>query len=220
MNKNDNRNYKFAVNSIAHREEYEKIIKWIPKGSKMIDLGCGDGSLLAMLKDKGIKGEGIEISESGVKATRKKGIKATVGRIDVELPYENKEFDYAICNVTLQMVIYPEILLQEMKRIAKYQIISFPNFAFLPNRLDLLFRGHMPQVMISGYRWYSTGHIHQLSIRDFKEFCAENNLKIIDQHHIFPRTLWLSIFVIPSFIMKYFPNAWSIIALYLIGGKR
>ena len=220
MNKNDNRNYKFALDSAANREEYAKIIKWIPKGSKVIDLGCGDGSLLALLKDKGIKGEGIEISESGVKAAHKKGVKATLGRIDVELPYKDKEFDYAICNVTLQMVMYPEILMREMKRIAKYQIISFPNFAFLPNRLDLFFRGRMPQIMIPGYQWYSTGHIHQLSIKDFEKFCRENGLEIIDCGHIFPKMIRISIFTIPSFILKYYPNLFTSTAIFLTEAKK
>ena len=184
--KNDNRNYKYSLDSKADREEFNLISLWVKKGDKVIDLGCGDGSQLKMLKDKGANVYGIEISKSGVKACLRKGVKAEVGRIDKKLKFPDKKFDVAICNVTLQMVMYPEILIKEMKRIAKRQIFTFPNFAFLPNRIDLLLNGKMPRVMIPGYKWYSTGHIHQLSISDFEEFCKENDIKIIANKHIYP----------------------------------
>jgi methionine biosynthesis protein MetW len=95
-----------------------------------------------------------------------------------EIP--DASFDYAICNVTLQMVMYPEVTLREMKRIAQCQIISFPNFAFLLNRLELLLLGRMPRRMLSGYSWYNTGHIHQFSIRDFLVLSKESGLAITD----------------------------------------
>lgn len=210
---NDNRNYKYNFDARSNRSEYQIITKWIPKNSRVIDLGCGDGSLLLLFKKKGIAGEGIDISESAVKATRKKGIKATCSRIDIPLKYKNKEFDYAICNVTLQMVMYPEILLLEMKRIAHRQIISFPNFAFFLNRLDMLVIGRMPKIMIPGYQWYSTGHIHQLSIRDFVDFCKENKIKILSQNHIFPDRFLF----IPRKVFSFFPNLFAYTAIFLLG---
>ncbi|OGY86968.1 MAG: hypothetical protein A3G01_01640 [Candidatus Kerfeldbacteria bacterium RIFCSPLOWO2_12_FULL_43_9] len=136
------------------------------------------------------------------------------------LPYKDKEFDYALCNVTIQMVMYPEVLLQEMKRIAKYQILSFPNFAFLPNRLDLLIRGRMPHFMIPSYKWYSTGHIHQLSINDFSDLCKELNLKILDSKHIRPDVLRLHIFQVPHFILRRFPNVFVSTAIFLTKEKE
>lgn len=215
MAKNDNRNYKFQTNSTSNRDEYAIIANWIPKGSSVIDLGSGDGSLLALLKAKGADGEGVEIAESGVEATKKKGIKATVGQIDVKHPYNDKQFDFAVCNVTIQMVMYPEVLIKEMHRIAKKQIISFPNFAFLPNRLDLLLHGRMPQVMIPGYEWFSTGHIHQLSLNDFKTFCQQQKISIIGSGHIGPNMLHLSFLEIPHFILKRYPNVFASTAIYL-----
>lgn len=209
---NDNRDYKYNLFGESNRNEYQVIVKWISKGSRVIDLGCGDGSLLSLLKKKNIICEGVDISESAVKATRKKGIKARQGRIDVPLKYENREFDFAICNVTLQMVMYPEVLLTEMRRIARRQIISFPNFAFILNRLDLLINGRMPKVMIPGYDWYSTGHIHQLSIRDFEDFSKKNNIRILDQKHIFPERL----FFIPGRLLNIFPNIFASTAIYLL----
>lgn len=210
---NDNRDYIYSVNSTTKRLEFGIIEKWIENGSKVVDLGSGDGTLLKILKDqKETKGIGIEISPSGVEAAKKKGIKSFVGKIDVKLPFKNKQFDYAICAVTLQMVMYPEVLLSEMRRISKKQIITFPNFAFILNRLDLLFNGVMPRVMIPAYKWYSTGHVHQLSIKDFETYCRDNHIGIVKTSHIGPG----SYFRLPSrFLVKLFPNLFAMLAVFM-----
>lgn len=178
----DNRNYVWDNEEISIRPEYPYIERWITNNAKVIDLGCGNGSLLYILKEKkNISEFGIEISESGVKICKKKGLNVRKGRIDVEFDdVSNDFFDYAICNVTLQMVMYPEITLKEMRRVAKYQIISFPNFAFFTNRLELLIKGRMPRRLLYGYNWYNTGHIHQLSINDFRETITTLRLNIKD----------------------------------------
>ncbi len=165
---NDNRNYRWDETT-SHRPEYPFIERWITPGARVIDLGCGNGSLLALLKEKkNILDAGIEITPSGVAVCRRRGLNVSEGRIDVVLTdVPDNAFDFAICNVTLQMVMYPEVTLREMRRIARFQIVSFPNFAFLLNRLDLLLRGRMPRPMLFGYTWFNTGHIHQLSIADF-----------------------------------------------------
>lgn len=185
--KNDNRNYIYDE-AFYIRKEFPIIREWIKEGSKIIDLGCGNCSLIKyILKEKKVYPEGIDISKSGIKVCLKNNIKAKVGYIDKEETYQeykDDEFDYAICNVTIQMTMYPEILLKEMKRIAKYQIISFPNFAFVINRLDLLFLGRMPTFTFGGYEWYNTGQIHHLSIKDFKMLVNKIGLKIIKEHHI------------------------------------
>lgn len=100
---------------------------------------------------------------------QKKGLEVQQGRIDEQLPFQENEFDFSICHITIQMVMYPEILLKEMKRISKFQIISFPNFEFYKNRIELLFKGRRPKKMLFGYSWFNTGHIHQLSIKNFEE---------------------------------------------------
>lgn len=168
--KDDNRQYDYSHNQFQNRAEYDYIIQLVSSGSRVIDLGCGNGSFLKKLvEEKKVIAQGIEISLSGVEACKNKGLKVFYGRIDEKLPFKDLEFDYSICNVTMQMVMYPEVLLKEMKRISKYQIISFPNFAFYKNRIDLLFNGRMPKPMLFDYRWYNTGHIHQFSISDFYE---------------------------------------------------
>jgi len=212
MQKNDNRNYKFSNDSESRRGEYPIIVGLVKRGSKIIDLGCGDGSLLKLLKKtKNAKGTGIEISKSGVRSSRQKKLKVIEGRIDVKLPYKDKEFDYAICNVTLQMVMYPEVLLSEMHRISRYQIVTFPNFAFILNRLELLTKGQMPKTMIPGYEWYSTGHIHQLSIKDYRRFCQTNGYEVTREAHIFPQSLFGSTHV----VLHGLPNLFASTAIFL-----
>lgn len=210
---NDNRNYQYSIESISKREEFAIICDLIPFGSKVLDLGCGDGTLLSMLKKKNINGEGIDISSSAVAAARHKGMQVKKGRIDTPLPYLENQFDYAICNVTLQMVMYPELLLAEMVRISNMQILAFPNFAFLLNRLELLFKGRMPKFMLYGYSWYSTGHIHQLSIYDFRVYCKDARLKILDAKYYSPGGY--SSLLTP--LINLFPNSLALSAIFLIG---
>jgi methionine biosynthesis protein MetW len=185
----DNRNYVYDNEQLTTRPEYPYIQNWITQKAKVIDLGCGNGSLLQILKNsKNIKASGIEIAATGVEICKKRGLQVSQGRIDIPLTgIPDNSFDFAVCNVTIQMVMNPEILLQEMKRIARFQIISFPNFAFLWQRLDLLFTGRMPRRLLYGYNWYSTGHIHQLSIHDFRKTAGAIGLKIRDSVYLFGR---------------------------------
>lgn len=179
---NDNRDYDYSGFPTTSRIEYPVISDWISEQSRVLDLGCGNGSLLAFLRDRRrTSGLGIELSPSGVIQARAKGLDVREGRIDVplvELPDDS--FDVAVCNVTLQMVMYPETLLREMRRLAPTQIVSFPNFAVIHNRLDCLLSGRMPRPMLHGYRWYDTGHIHQLSLRDFRGLASEVGLVVVD----------------------------------------
>ncbi|MCX7841307.1 MAG: methionine biosynthesis protein MetW [Anaerolineae bacterium] len=182
MGKGDNRAYVWDE-TISTRPEYPYIERWITPGARVIDLGCGNGSLLLLLREKkNIIASGIELAPSGVAVCRARGLQVTQGRIDVPLDdIPDAAFDFAVCNVTLQMVMYPEVTLREMRRIARYQIVSFPNFAFVLNRLELLLLGRMPRTMLFGYTWYNTGHIHQLSIRDFLETITELGMVVRDR---------------------------------------
>lgn len=211
---NNNRKYDYTDNKIQYRGEYPIIEGLIEPNSKVIDLGCGNGSLLKLLKDKkNIQEYGIELAHSGVDICREKGLNVCQGIIDSPLDeIENKQFDYAICNVTIQMVMYPEVLLSEMKRIAHYQIISFPNFANWRNRIDLLLRGRMPKPMLFGYDWYTTGHIHQLSLKDFLDLAEKYDLTVYQQTHI-GICGWI------GYIRKWNSNLFSTISVYLLKDK-
>jgi methionine biosynthesis protein MetW len=208
----DNREYEYAADRSAHREEFSKIVDWIPEGSRVLDLGCGEGSLLKLLVErKKAQVEGIEISPSGVEVCRSKGLRVRQGRIDEGLPWVDDAFDYAVCNVTLQMVMYPEKLLSEMGRVATRQIVSFPNFANLRNRLELFFYGRMPRAMLFGHAWWNTGHIHQLSISDFKELAKKTELKI-------KRRAYFGRLAISGVVLL-LPNMLSTIAIFELSNK-
>lgn len=206
----DNRNYDYSDYPEFEREEYPIIAGMIPPNSKVVDLGCGSGILLQKLIDeKKIKETGVEISQSGVEISKQKGLNVLQGRIDEPMPFENDSFDYAICNVTVQMVDAPEILLREMKRISKYQIISFPNFAFYKNRIELLLKGKMPESTLFNYKWYNTGHIHQFSIKDFQILIGDIGIKIV-QHNFVPAESSFK-----NLLMKNFPNLFQQIPIFL-----
>ncbi len=209
---NDNRNYNYENFSSFDRVEYPIITDMVEKNSKVIDLGCGNGSLLEkLIKEKNVYGTGVELSKSGVDACLKKGLNVTEGKIDEHLPFSDNSFDYAICNVTIQMVMYPEVLLKEMVRISHFQIISFPNFAYWKNRLDLLLHGRMPKPMLFGYSWYATGHIHQFSVSDFENTLKELRLKIIKKNSINKSGNPLI-----SFLIKHFSNLFSMEDVFLL----
>jgi methionine biosynthesis protein MetW len=210
--RNDNRNYDYSAFPVEERPEYSRIITFIPAQSTVIDLGCGNGSLLQRLKqEKQVSGYGIELSETGVSICQQKGLQVIRGYIDEPLPFPDNAFDYAICNVTIQMVRYPEILLSEMKRVARFQIISFPNFAFYKNRIEMLLKGRMPKKMLFGYSWYNTGHIHQLSIKDFIELTQRiGGLKVIrldtaETHN-----------KMKNLLIRLFPNLLCVVPIFIL----
>jgi len=210
--RNDNRNYDYSAFPIEERPEYTRIIPYIKPQTSIIDLGCGNGSLLQkLIREKNVAGVGMEISETGVQICRQKGLQVMQGFIDEPLPFPDNTFDYAICNVTIQMVRYPEILLSEMKRVAKFQIVSFPNFAFYKNRTEMLLKGRMPKKMLFGYSWYNTGHIHQLSITDFRELVQTiGGLRIVyldvDETHN----------RIKNRLIRLFPNLFCVVPIFIL----
>jgi methionine biosynthesis protein MetW len=107
--------------------------------------------------------------------------------------------------------MYPEVLLSEMKRISKYQIVSFPNFAHYKNRLDLLIKGRMPKPMMFGYKWYNTGHIHQLSIKDFRELVQDvGGLRVLHINEFLPSNR------IKRIIIKKYPTLFQILQVFLL----
>lgn len=209
---NDNRNYDYSSGYSETRLEYSIIMDLIEPRSKVLDLGCGNGALLSLLKqEKQIDGTGIEISDSGLASCQRKNLTIFKHTIDSILPFSDNLFDYSICNVTIQMVMYPEVLLSEMKRISKFQIISFPNFAYYKNRLDLLLKGRMPIPMLFDYKWYNTGHIHQFSINDLFDLLNEiGGLKVIETR--FAKTDSVA----KNFLIRSLPNLFMAIPIFFL----
>jgi methionine biosynthesis protein MetW len=210
--KPDNRHYDYTDIVNEEREDYKYIVELVAEGSRIVDLGCGSGSLMQkLIEEKKVTAAGMELSASGVEVCRKKGLNVLQGRIDEKLPFSDNEFDYAICNVTIQMLMYPEVLIMEMKRISEYQIISFPNFGFYKNRLELLFRGRMPRPMLFNYKWYNTGHLHQLSIKDFDELIKDTGglIQVKTLHKEFTNP-------VKNFLTKTYPNLFQVLSVHLL----
>jgi len=213
----DNRNYFYDKHFPAKRVEFGVIEKIVGKNKKIVDLGCGDGFLMQTLSNNGNKCAGVEISHSGVQVCKEKDLDVIEARIDAKLPYKDKSFDVAICNVTLHMTMYPEVLIKEMRRISKKQIVTFPNFGFIVNRFQLMFSGVFPRWSLFGYNWYSTGHIHQLSIRDYINYCVKNKISIVETHHLLPGPArrWFPENSIVYKVLQKFSNLSSVMGVFV-----
>ena len=167
-------------NSSLH-VNYSTIVELVEENSKVLDLGCGDGSLLKMLKDKkNVYGKGIEIDQNCVIESIQKGVSTIQGDIDEGLmQFSDNEYDYVILNSTLQSTEKPDFVIKEMLRVGKKVVVSFPNFAYWKIRFYLMFRGKMPMSKRLPFQWYDTPNIHLLTINDFYEFAKQNNIKIL-----------------------------------------
>ena len=186
-----------------------KINDWISPDSKVLDLGCGDGSLLNDLrKEKSASGLGIEIDAEKIKSCLKKGISVIEQDIDSGLEnFGNQSFDYVVMSQSIQALKKPELALEEIVRIGKESIVSIPNFANIKCRLQLFFKGQMPISSALPHDWYSTPNLHLCSLEDFEELCQKSNIKIVERKIS-------NINGEDSILMKLFPNLFSEVALY------
>ncbi|HZH53803.1 MAG TPA: methionine biosynthesis protein MetW [Microvirga sp.] len=159
----------------GHRLDFLLVTDMVAPGSRVLDVGCGDGSLLALLRDrKGVDGRGIEISREGVNTCLAKGLPVIQGDADTDLAdYPDDAFDYVILSQTIQATRQPKAVLEHLLRIGRRAIVSFPNFGHWSVRLDLFIKGRMPVTRNMPYSWYDTPNIHFCTIRDFVELCGE-----------------------------------------------
>ena len=162
------------------RFDFTLIADMVAPGSRVLDIGCGDGALLSHLRDtKRVDARGMELSNAGVNASVARGLSVMQGDADRDLQaYPDGAFDYAILSQTLQAVNRPKIVLQEMLRIGRYAIVSFPNFGHWRARIDLGLWGKMPQNTNMPIMWYETPNIHFCTIRDFTGLCREMAVQI------------------------------------------
>ena len=162
--------------------EHKLILSLIEAGTRVLDLGCGEGDLLLALKVlKGVRAEGIELSDACIQACVAKGLFSVQhGDLDEGLAdYPNKSVDYVISTNTIQVLHRPMVLIREMARVGKRCIVSFPNFAHWRVRWQLFLKGRMPKTLKLPYEWYETLNIHLTTIHDFQDFCRKAGLKAL-----------------------------------------
>lgn len=192
------------------RPELRTIADWISSGSRVLDLGCGDGTLLAHLRDtRQVQGYGLEIDQANIIRSLDNGIYVIQTDLDAGLnEFESGTFDYVVMSQTLQAIRHPDRLLEEMLRVGREGIITFPNFGYWRNRLQLL-GGRMPVTPCLPHRWYNTPNIHLCTLNDFEDLCEEKQFRILERT-VVDRTHRSSL------PMRLLPNLMGEIALYRI----
>lgn len=198
------------------RYDLQIIASWIEPGSRVLDLGCGEGELLYHLKThKQVIGTGVEREESKAVRCIEKGLPVLQGDINIEVKdYPDNSFDYVILSQTLQQVYQPEELIRSLLRIGKRGIVSFPNFSHWKIRLQLALTGYAPHSRQLPYHWYNTPNIRVITIKDFKKFSKKGAFKILKEVAINTNSRDKR-----GNIVNFLPNARATYGIFLIGKK-
>lgn len=197
------------------RPDLEIIQQWIKPGSNILDLGCGDGSLLHFLQNsKSVRGIGLEIDEKNIERCISNGVNVIEQDIDQSLEnFQDNSFDTVLLAQTLQALSKPDVLIDEMLRIGKNGIVTFPNFGNWKSRFYLSTRGRMPVSKFIPHSWYNTPNIHFCTVKDFDALCREKNIRILE------RTV-VDLEHQGSWYMKAWPNLLGEIAIYHISKDK
>jgi methionine biosynthesis protein MetW len=166
----------------AQRPDFAAIAGWIRMSSSVLDLGCGDGTLLRYLKDtRHVTGYGVEIADAGVLGCVKNGVNVIQSDLERGLSgFENDSFDYVVLSQTLQAMRNSEIVIREMLRVGREGIVTFPNFGYWKNRLEVL-RGRMPVSDNLPYQWFDTPNVRLCTVDDFEVFCHARGVRILER---------------------------------------
>jgi methionine biosynthesis protein MetW len=183
------------------------ILSLIEEGASVLDLGCGDGSLLSLLEnERNARGQGIEIDDNAVFECVAKGLNVFQDDIDTGLSeFSDLAFDFVILNQSFQQVKKPDMVLHEALRVGRKVIIGFPNFAHLASRCQIFFRGRTPVTPSLPYKWHDTPNLHFLSILDFLAYCERRKIRIER-----------SIFITKTRRIRLCPNLRARIGLFLL----
>jgi methionine biosynthesis protein MetW len=173
----------------------------------VLDLGCGSGDLLALLKDrKKVKGQGIERSEDAIFKCVEKGLSVFHLDFDSGLSsYPDNSFDYVILNQSLQEALHVEYVLKEALRVGQRVIVGFPNFGNFRARFQLFFRGRTPVTRTLPYLWYNSPNLHFLTVSDFRWFIMERGIEVLDSR-----------FLSRDAKVRYFPNLFAVSAVFVL----
>lgn len=194
------------------RADLKLIEPWVRSGTHVLDLGCGDGTLLAHLRDKkNVQGYGLEIDEAQITSCIEKGVNVIEHNLDSKglKSFADQQFDTVIMTQALQAVRQPDVMLEEMLRLGQQGIVTFPNFGYWRCRHYLLWHGKMPMSKTLPHTWYNTPNIHLCTFKDFEALCKKKSIKILN------RTVVDSQFSQSRFAMMW-PNLFAEFAVYRI----
>ncbi len=168
--------------ALSGRPDFDAIAGWIKPGAHVLDLGCGDGSLLRFLRDtRGASGYGVEIDDARIIASVRNGVNVIQSDLESGLSgFDSGSFDYVILSQTLQAVMRTQRIVQDMLRVGREGIVTFPNFGYWRHRLQSL-AGRMPVSRELPYQWYDTPNVHLFTIADFEAFCGAHDVRILDR---------------------------------------
>ncbi len=194
------------------RADLAIIAELINPGARVLDLGCGEGELLAHLQDtKQVNGYGLEIDADNIATCINKGVNVIEQNLDQGLDnFASKSFDMVVMTETLQSVRAPDLMLDDMLRIGEECIVTFPNFGYWRCRLHIVLRGRMPIARHLPYSWYDTPNIHLCTFRDFERLCRDKGIRIIER-------LVANADHVNRPLMSLFPNFFGAIAFYRLG---
>jgi methionine biosynthesis protein MetW len=175
-------NTSLPVPALDGRADLDAIAAWVPPHASVLDLGCGEGLLLKYLnQSRDVHGYGIEISDANVLACVKNGVNIIQSDLEAGLAgFDAGSFDYVILSQTLQAMHHTEEIIMEMLRVGRQGIVSFPNFGYWPQRLQIM-RGRMPLSDVLPYLWYNTPNVHLCTLSDFEDFCATHGVRILER---------------------------------------
>ena len=163
------------------RSDLQKIANDIPPGAHVLDLGCGDGELLAYLAARGVSGYGVEIDVDNVIACVERGVDVIQGDLEAGLAgFADQSFDVVVLSQTIQAMRHTEEILLEMLRVGREAIVTFPTFGYWQNRWQIML-GRMPVSDDMPYQWYNTPNIHWCMLGDFDELCAKNHIRVLER---------------------------------------
>ena len=191
------------------KPEFARLLDWIPQGARVLDLGCGSAQLLAyLMKNKGVQGVGLEMDPVSIIASISNGvdvIQADLNDINLVNMFGENAFDVVLTTQTLQSMQRLGFLIDSMIRVGQRDIVTFPNFGFCRNRIQLMSDGIMPVSESLPYQWYDTPNTHLCTFADFEHFCQERNIYILEQRVL--GNAWGA---------EWFPNLLGEVALYHI----